>query len=164
MGSPKTAVAKAVAATIVHAYRRVPHMVPGPNGVDVEKAVEVVACGEKIAFKSNEQGHIVGEVKTGEALHRLVKEIPEAYIVYAGGDNVPEKPAPGAGDIVTKPEGAFVLESGDGADKQYKVLDDLSDEALRAFAGEAGLEDFPEAVKGEDLRRAIFNQLGGVSA
>jgi hypothetical protein len=176
MATTKTPTARAAASaagstdqapegTWVHAYRRLPHMVIGPGGVgEVEKAVEVVACGEKIKFKSNEEGHIVGLVMTKEALHRLVVEIPEAYIVYKNGDNVPEKPAPGSEDIPKRPAGTFVLESGEGQDKEYLVLDTLDDTELRAFAKDTGLEPFPDSVTGDNLRRAIFNMLGGAPA
>lgn len=153
------AAAAAIAGTWVHAYRREADMVLGPNGQTTERHVEVVACGEKIKFKSNEEGHVIGLVRTAEALHRLVKEIPEAYIVYQNGDNVPEKTGTVIAPGPQRPEGDFILESGEGDDKQYMVLDDLDDAALRTFAADAGLEAFPEALVGDDLRRAIFNQL-----
>jgi hypothetical protein len=141
--------------TLVHAYRRKPHMVPGPNGVEVEQEVEVVFDGERVKFKSNAEGHVVGLVSKEPTFLRLTKEIPEAYIAYQGGENVPAAPPPAA---PSKPAGVFVLQSGDG---EFKVLDDLSDEELRAFATEAGVEDdaLPKVLVADDLRRAIYNLL-----
>jgi hypothetical protein len=107
-------------------------MVDNGRGELVEKDVEVVFDGEKVKFKSNDQGHIVGLVSNAATYNRLVNEIPEAYIPYAGGDNVPEKKVD-TGPV--KPDGAFVLESGDG---EYFVLDDKTDDELRAFAADAG--------------------------
>ena len=156
----KTATATAAEGVLVHAYRRVPHMVSDGAGRKVERDVEVVCCGEKIKFRSNEEGHVVGLVRTPEALHRLVKEIPEAYIVYKGGANVPEKTVE-AGPV--RPVGAFVLESAGQDGPIYVVLDTMEDAALREFAIDAGIEaeELPEALTGEDLRRAIYNLLGG---
>lgn len=160
------AAAAATAGTLVHAYRRVPHMVASPTGIgEIERHVEVkTRCGEKIKFLSNDEGHVVGLVKTESALRQLLDEIPEAYILYEGGENVPELPAPGSLDKVSKrPEGDFVLEQGEGDEVQYTVLDPMSDEELRAFGASADIEAeaMPEALKGPTLRRAIYNLLGG---
>lgn len=133
----------------VHAYRRLPHMAGEPPK---EKDVEVVACGEKIMFHSNDKGHVVAEVKTAEAFDRLVKGIPEAYMEYTG--ETPERKAPAEPQ---KPVGQFVLTNG----KDTMVLDPLTDEEVRGFAKEAGLEDeqLPEILTGDTLKQAVFNLL-----
>lgn len=152
--------------TLVHAYRRQPHMVVGPDGrTMVEQAVQVVFEGEKVEFKSNERGHIVGLVSKEATFKRLTREIPEAYIPYGGGDNVP---APSARPLAAehaneqRPDGEFVLESTDGeGKKQYKVLDGLGDAELREFGAECGLqpEQLPDVLTGETLARAIYQLL-----
>lgn len=141
---------KGFAPTIVHAYRRLPHF--DANGKELPVVVNFGA--EKVLFASNDAGHIVATVQNEDTFNRLTKEIPEAYIVYAGGENVPEKrlePAP------TKPEGKFVLTN--GTDKM--VLDDLDDIALREFAAGAGLEEeqLPGVLTGDTLKQAIYNLL-----
>jgi hypothetical protein len=145
--------------TLVHAYRRQPHMKDDGTGKLTEQDVEVVCYGEKIKFRSNAEGHIVGLVRSEDALHRLVKEIPEAYIVYAGGDNVPEAPVTDVG--TARPDGDFVLEKNTTTGKEFVKLDDMSDEELRDLADEAGLEDeqLPDALTGEALKRTIYNLL-----
>lgn len=149
--TPASRAAKAFEAKIVHAYRRLPHLVGEPGK---EVPVEVVAAGERIKFHSNDKGHIVATVTTPEAFARLVKEIPEAYIEYTG--ETPEKYIPPAPD---RPVGNFVLTNG----KESKVLDTMTDEELRAFALSAGVEAeaLPEVLEGETLQRAIYNLLGG---
>lgn len=151
---------EAAEGVLVHAYRRSPWMTDDGTGKLTEKDVEVVCHGEKVRFRSNEAGHIVGLVRTPAALNRLVKEIPEAYIVYQGGENVPEAKKD-TGPV--RPEGAFILESNTTEGVKYAVLDEMDDDALRAFAKEAGIEDeqVPEVLKGDNLRRAIYNLLGG---
>lgn len=143
---------------LVHAYRRVPHMVPAPGGLgEVEKAVEVVFDGEKVVFKSNEAGHVVGLVNRASTFKRLTREIPEAYIEYAGGENVPAQIKPIESDAPIKPDGEFVLFNG----TEYVVLDDQSDEEVREFAAAAGIEDeaLPEVLVGEALKQAVVNLL-----
>lgn len=145
-----TAARKTNTERIVHAYRRIPHLVGEPP---VEKAVEVIACGEKILFKSNDEGHVVATVKSSEAYDRLVKEIPEAYIEYQGGTNIPERKS----DIPQRPVGAYVLTN----DEETVVLDDMTDEELRQFAAKVGIEAeaLPDVLKGDTLKLAIFNTL-----
>lgn len=140
---------KAFESKTVHAYRRLPHT----NVEGKELDVEVVAAGEKIKFRSNENGHIVGLVTTPAAFERLVKEIPEAYIEYTG--EMPERRAPLEPQ---RPQGQFVLVNGE----QSLVLDEMSDEEVREFAtGTAGLdaEQLPEVLTGETLKRAVHNLL-----
>jgi hypothetical protein len=149
---PRTRKSDAFEARIVHAYRREPYLVRGADDKHTEKDVEVVCCGERVKFRSNEAGHIVATVTTEAAFKRLVNEIPEAYIEYDGGENIPEK------KIEAKPEepkGAFVLSNGE----KFIVLDGMDDEALRAFAKTNALDDFPEILTGDTLRRAIYNTL-----
>lgn len=150
---------------LVHAYRRKPNLLPDPKtGQMMEVPVEVVFMGEKVKFASNEAGHIVGMVASKATYDRLVNEIPEAYIPYAGGDNLPAAPVLAAEHKVEqgKPAGQFVLEStGANGKPEFKVLDDLSDEEVRAFATEIGIEDeqLPSVLEGETLKRALFNLL-----
>jgi hypothetical protein len=134
---------------VVHAYRRAPNL----DAEGKEKDVEVQCYGEKIKFRSNAKGHIVGTVTTRSALDRLVKEIPEAYIVYADGDNVPERTV----EQFHKPVGEFVLTNG----KDSVVLDGMNDADLREFAATAGIdaENLPDVLTGDTLKRAIFNTL-----
>lgn len=185
MNAPKarqTATAQAAAATaapdaldapewpkLVHAYRRQPHMRHNDRtGLSEEIPVEVVFSGEKVKFRSNDAGHIVGEVHSKETYDRLVKEIPEAYIPYTGGENIPaQRVLADEHKNEEKPEGQFVLTSKDAAGKPvYKVLDDLSDDQVRAFGKECGLEAdaLPEVLTGETLQRALYNLLGGAAA
>jgi hypothetical protein len=151
---------------LVHAYRRLPHVVHNPRtGLDEERPVEVVFMGEKVKFMANPEGHIVGEVHTEATYNRLIKEIPEAYIPYRAGENVPEvRVLADEHKREEKPDGQFVLTStgGDGV-KQYKVLDGMNDDELRAFAAECGLteDQTPDVLEGEVLQRAIYNLLGG---
>lgn len=153
---------------MVHAYRRQPHLVHNPRtGLEEEKPVEVVFMGEKVLFRSNEAGHVVAEVKNPATYDRLTKEIPEAYIPYAGGENLPTAPIVNAEhrhEKKEKPEGVFVLESANAAGEPiYKVLDGMSDDELRAFGKTVGLgeEDLPDVLSGETLMRAIYNRLAG---
>jgi hypothetical protein len=144
---------------LVHAYRRLPHMVM-KNDKEVEVPVEVVCCGERIHFKSNDAGHIVAEVRTPEAYDRLTKEIPEAYIPYAGGENIPERKSADDQDrnaqVVT---GKFVLVAGN----ESMVLDTLNDKQVREFAAENGLEEeqLPDVLTGDTLKQAVYNLLTG---
>jgi hypothetical protein len=145
-----TAPAPAGYSKIVHAYRRLPYMVGEPAK---EQPVEVQCASEKILFKSNEAGHIVGTVTTPAAFQRLTEEIPEAYIEYAGGENIPARKT----DEPVAPVGEFILTNG----TEVKVLDDLTDDELRAFAATAGLgnEQLPDVLTGDTLKKAIFNLL-----
>jgi hypothetical protein len=135
---------------IVHAYRRLPHMVGDPPK---EKAVEVVCCGHKAQFHSNDKGHVVAEVTSREAFDHLTRNIPEAYMEYTG--ETPEIKAP---EQPAGPVGTFVLTNG----SESYVLDDKADDELRAFAKQAGLEDeqLPAVLTGDTLRMAIYNLLG----
>lgn len=151
--------------TVVHAFRRLPHMQDDGRGNMVEQAVLVEIPHEgktlRAKFKSNEEGHVVATIDHEVLFKRLVEGIPEAYIPYQGGDNVPAIPAAGDGDKPAKrPDGAFVLQSSDGT---FMVLDDMADADLRTFAKDADIEAeaLPEALTGDTLRRAIFNLLGG---
>lgn len=137
---------------IVHAYRREPHMVLNlATGQSVERDVEVVCCGERVKFRANDMGHVVATVTTQEAYKRLVEEIPEAYIEYQGGENIPEKRVEPAPEV---PLGDFVLTNG----KQSVVLDHLEDEQLRDFARVNGFADqLHDSLTGDTLRRAIYN-------
>lgn len=170
----KTAAAPAAAAgavagdftpVVVHAYRRQPHIAPNAKGEMVEHAVVVEFGGEKVKFLANEDGHVVGTVASKAMFDRLVKGIPEAYIVYAGGNNLPTGPVPGtlaAKEAVRKPEGQFVLSNGD----EFVVLDDMDDEDVRDFALDvAGLEpeQVPDVLQGESLKQAVFNLLQATS-
>ncbi len=153
---------------LVHAYRRQPHLVHNPRtGLEEEKAVEVVFMGEKVLFRSNEAGHVVAEVKNEATYKRLTQEIPEAYIPYAGGENLPAAPIVNAEhrhEQKARPEGVFVLESADAKGEPiYKVLDGMSDDELRAFGKTVALtdEDLPDVLAGETLMRAIYNRLAG---
>jgi hypothetical protein len=123
------------------------------NGEGKELDVEVVFQGEKVKFRSNEAGHIVGTVTNEATFNRLVKEIPEAYIEYAGGDNVPEKRP----EAAPEPKGKWVLTNGDTT----VILDDMDDDARRAFALQAGIdaEALPAVLEGDTLATAIFNTL-----
>lgn len=151
----KAADAPAFSPKFVHAYRRVPHLVPGPGDTMIEKAVEVVFDGEKVSFKSNEAGHVVGLVSKESVFRRLTREIPEAYIEYRGGDNVPEpvKAAP----VPQAPPGEFVLSNG----SEFVVLDEMDDAEVRDFAAEAGIdgEQLPEVLEGDALKQAVVNLL-----
>lgn len=137
---------------IVHAYRRAPYMVSDNKGGLVEKDVEVVCHGEKIKFRSNEAGHIVGTVTSEPAYKRLVGEIPEAYIEYQGGENIPEARVEPAPEV---PAGDFVLTNG----KDSVVLDGMDDNELRAFALANGVDEIHDSLSGDVLRRAIYNRL-----
>jgi hypothetical protein len=136
--------------TLVHAYRRQPHL--NADGKEID--VPVVFDGEKVLFKSNAAGHIVGLVQNEATFKRLVKEIPEAYIEYAGGENIPEK-KPETGPAA--PLGEYVLTNG----TESKVLDDMTDVQLRDFAAQVGIEQeaLPAVLTGDTLKKAIFNTL-----
>lgn len=132
---------------IVHAYRRGAH-----TDLEGKEHEVIVACnGETIKFRTNASGHVVGKVTTKAAFDRLTKEIPEAYIEYKGGENVPTERVVAPAD--KEPDGQFILVN--GANKL--VLDDLSDDELREFAEKNALEVHPD-LTGEALMRAIFNQ------
>lgn len=141
----------------VHAYRRLAHFEMDGTGKMVEKDVEVVCCGEKIKFRANDKGHIVGVVQGPDAFNRLVKEIPEAYIEYRDGDNIPEKADPNKAP--EEPEGKYVLKN--GGTGETKILDDDSDEEVREFATSVGIEAeaLPAALVGDDLKQAVVNLL-----
>lgn len=144
---------------MVHAYRRQAHMVI-KDGKEVEAGVEVICAGERITFHSNEAGHVVAEVRTPEAYDRLTKEIPEAYIPYAGGDNVPDRMTASEEDEANrKIVGKWVLVNGD----RSVTLDDMTDAEVREFAAEVGLEDeqLPDVLSGDTLKLAVFNLLTG---
>lgn len=143
---------KAFEPRIVHAYRREPHMVRGADDKTAEKDVEVVCQGERVKFRSNEAGHIVGTVTTEAAFKRLVGEIPEAYIEYQGGENIPERRIEAKPEV---PDGDFVLTNG----KESVVLDGMDDEQLRAFAQANAINELHESLTGDTLRRAIYNTL-----
>lgn len=130
---------------LVHAYRREPHL----NADKKEVEVVVQTQGETIKFHSNAAGHVVGLVHTQAAFDRLTKEIPEAYIEYKAGENIPER----AVDAKPEPEGKFVLVN--GANKI--ILDDLADEVLRDFAKSNGITDLHPDLCGEALQQAIYN-------
>lgn len=138
---------------LVHAYRREAHFALNKKGENVEHPVEVdvgpAHGGEKIKFMANDEGHVVGTVTTQAAFDRLTKGIPEAYIAYAGGDNVPDKGTNFAPQVT----GKFVLTNGD----KTLVLDDLNDENLKEFAKQNDVEVHPDLV-GDDLRQAIYNR------
>lgn len=149
--------------TLVHAYRRKPHLeLNTRTGLDEEKPVVVEFKGEKAVFQTNEQDHIVALVSSQALFDRLTKEIPEAYIPYDGGDNVPTERVLGAehqGESV--PDGKYVLRNGD----EFVVLDDMSDDDVRVFAIDtAGIESdaLPAALAGDTLKLAVFNQLKAI--
>lgn len=146
MTAAKTGAKRDFGPKIVHAYRREPHR----NADGKELPVEVVAAGEKIKFHSNAAGHIVATVLTQAAFERLVKEIPEAYIEYQDGENVPERAQPADDD---KPEGKWVMSNG----KEFVVLDTMSDAQVREFAEAADL-DIHASLTGDALRQSVFNQ------
>lgn len=139
--------------TLVHAYRRLPYMLPDKQtGLEKEHPVKITAAGETVEFKSNDAGHIVGLVKTKALFDRLTKEIAEAYIPYKGGDNVPERKVE---DVAPKkPQGDFVLENSSG---QFVVLDTMEEAELRKFVQDNGAEPLPEGLDIDVLRRAVFN-------
>lgn len=141
----------AAGARVVHAYRREPIF----DEKGKEQPVEVSAHGETIKFTANAEGHVVATVKSEELFKHLTKNIPEAYIEYKDGKNVPERVKPGQEEPVV---GKFVLRNGD----QTLTLDDLDDAALKAFAESNALQ-LHESLEGDDLRQAIFNrfQTGG---
>ena len=142
---PRTSARPEPFSRVVHAYRREPMMVG-----DKEVPVPVEVDGEKALFRSNEEGHVVATVTSEAMYNRLVKGIPEAYVVYQDGKNIPERVKPGAAE----PEvGKFVLLNGDNK----MVLDDLNDEQLREFA-KANDVQVHESIEGDDLRQAIFNR------
>lgn len=145
---------------IVHAYRRTPEQLvhPGPNNTEVKKHVEVHIFGQKVKFLDNEAGHVVATVTDPEVFDHLTKTIPEAYVEYRDGDNVPERTSEVSAKA-NKPAGKFVLTNG----SETKVLDAMSDAELREFAKAAGIEDeaLPNILSGDTLRGAIFNTLGG---
>jgi hypothetical protein len=146
--------------TVVHAYRRQPHLEFNPRtNLHEEKGVEVEFKGEKALFKSNDAGHVVAEIKTEALFKRLVDDIPEAYIAYQGGENLPtERVLASEHKQEVKPKGAYVLQNGD----EYVVLDTMDDEAVRDFATDtAGIEPeaLPAVLTGEALKKAVFNQL-----
>jgi hypothetical protein len=146
MTAAKTGAKRDFGPKIVHAYRREPHR----NADGKELPVEVIAAGEKIKFHSNEAGHIVGTVLTQGAYERLTKEIPEAYIPYQDGENIPERRAPAEDD--GKPAGKWVLSNG----KAFVVLDTMSDAEVRDFAKAADL-DIHASLDGDALRQSVFN-------
>lgn len=147
MTAAKTGAKRDFDPKIVHAYRREPYLDPENK----ERPVEVIAAGEKIKFHSNAAGHIVGTVLTQAAYERLVKEIPEAYIDYAEGQNVPAKRT--AADDEARPEGKWVMSNG----KDFVVLDTMSDAQVREFAEAADL-DIHASLTGDALRQSVFNQ------
>lgn len=163
--TPTAAAAKtAFEPKLVHAYRRQPHLMPDPRtGLMVEVPVEVVFMGEKVQFASNEAGHIVALVANEATYKRLVNEIPEAYIPYAAGDNVPVvRILPAEHQNEQKPQGEFVLTAtGVDGKPEYKVLDAMSDDEVRSFAKELHFEDeaLPPVLVGDTLKRALFNLL-----
>lgn len=152
---------------LVHAYRRKPHMVLAKDGVGhVEGDVEVDVPGVgKAKFRSNDDGHIIGECPSALAAH-LTSKIPEAYIVYDGGENVPVGLIPGtlaAKEAQAKPEGKFVLSNGE----DFVVLDGMDDAEVREFALDvAKLEPdaVPDVLKGDSLKQAVFNLLQATSS
>jgi len=131
--------------TLVHAYRREPYK----DMEGKEKPVEVVAQGEKVAFASNSKGHIVGLVTTKALYDHLIKNIPEGYIPYMDGENIPER---GTFDEPAKTTGKYVLTNG----KKQLILDDMSEDDLKEFA-EANELNIHASVAGDDLRQAIVN-------
>lgn len=144
--APPPAPADGTFSKVVHAYRRTANMVGDPPK---EIAVEVEFGGHRTKFHSNEHGHVVGTVTDESVFKRLVKGIPEAYIEYDGGENLPARVKPG----LEEPEvGKFVLVNGDNKMR----LDDLNDEELQEFAKANGLV-VHESLSGDDLRQAIFN-------
>ena len=143
---------------LVHAYRRLPHTrVDKTTGLEKEVPVEVVFNGEKVYFISNERGHIVGLVKTWETFNRLTKEIPEAYIPYAGGENIPERKSADdldrANQVVV---GTYVLKDSESGD--VLVLDVKDDAWLRAFLESNDVTDIHESLSGDTLRQAVVNR------
>jgi hypothetical protein len=143
----------------VHAYRRERNMVMR-NEKLVEEPVEVILFGERIRFQANEHGHIVAEVRTPDAYDRLVKEIPEAYIPYEGGQNVPDKLTADELDAKNQvPQGKYVLTNG----AKSVVLDKMPDAKVREFAKAAGLTDdqLPDVLTGETLQLAVYNLITG---
>ncbi len=150
--APRERVKKEFEPQMVHAYRRTPYMLPDKvTGLEKEHAVPVTFMGETVKFMSNDEGHVVGLVKTKALFDRLTKEIAEAYIPYKNGENVPERKVEEPAN--KKPQGDFVLQNSDG---QFVVLDTMEEADLRKFVRDNGGEELPE-LELPVLRQAVFN-------